>query len=155
MSDPENIQQFRRCVGVVLSKLYDNFPCPIDIDVYYIEGNPRLGTALVNYDDEMKSWNTPGNTIEGNPIKAELLVYKNSIYFLLGEGYVHVSETPVHGQTQRRFCGVTLTSKGLAALGQHDPVDQAPIGNALHAAIRDGKYALLPGLITKLLAIGL
>jgi len=154
MRKPDNIEQFRKCTGVVLSQLYDAFPCPTDIDVYYIEGNPRNGSALVNFDDEMHCWGKQGNSAARNPIKSELLVYTNTVHFLLREGYIHASEKPAHDQDQRRFSGVTLTSKGLAALGHHDSVDQAPIGNALRSAVRDGKYGKVQEIVVKLLAWG-
>jgi len=51
-----NIDRFHDCTAVVMDILYKNFPNPKDIDVYFIEPKSSRQRALVNYDDEQRSW---------------------------------------------------------------------------------------------------
>ena len=155
-NDLSNIGQFHKCVAVVLNLMYENFPNPIDIDTFYIEGegvqaNKRV---LVNFDDEMRSWEEPGNTSESNPIKSEISVYKNTIFFLRDEGYIQ-SKEPAHGQGQRTFSECRLTSKGLTALGRVGVKEKINWGILIHSAIKDGKYKSLQDMAVKVLSGGL
>ncbi len=147
-----NIETFRKCAGVVLSQLHHSFPIPITIDVFYVEGNPRKGNVLVNCDDEMRCWSEPGNSSGRNPVKSEINVYLNTIHFLIKEGYVQVAQLPLHGQDQRLFEGVVLTSKGLAALGQEDPLTKSTMVQEIDSILREGKYEKLQELIMKILS---
>lgn len=155
-NDLANIGQFHKCVAVVLNLMYEHFPNPINIDTFYIEDRslPKHKRALVNYDDEMNSWEEPGNNSERNPIKSELAVYKNTVFFLLDEGYIQ-SEEPTHGQGQRLFRECKLTSKGLTALGRLGVREKINLGRLLHSAIKDGKYKVLQDLAVKVLASNL
>lgn len=151
-----NIDKFHKCVAVVLNLMYENFPNPIDIDTYYIEGKgvPVSKRALVNFDDEMMSWEDPRNSVESNPIKSEIAVYKNSIFYLRDEGYIR-SKEPTHGQGQRVFSECKLTPKGLTALGRVGVKEKINFGNLIHSAIKDGKYKSLQDMAVKVLSGGL
>jgi hypothetical protein len=154
MKDPANIETFRKCAGVVLNQLHHSFPCPISIDVFYIEGDPRSGNALVNYGDEMRCWTDLGNSVDSNPVKSEINVYLNTIHFLVREGYVSVSVLPQHGQHQRLFEEAVLTTKGLAVLGRADPLTKSTIAQEIDSIVREGKYEKLQDLVMKLLSLG-
>ncbi|MFM0366327.1 hypothetical protein [Paraburkholderia sediminicola] len=147
-----NIENFHKCVAVVLNKMYENFPNPIDVDTFYIEGDgiPSGKRALVNFNDEMRAWDVPGNSSENNPVKRELAVYKNAIFYLRDEGYIRTDE-PKHDDAQRTFTRCRLTSKGLTALGRVGVKERASWGSMIHAAIRDGKYKVLQDLASKVL----
>lgn len=155
-NDLSNIDQFHKCVAIVLNLMYENFPNPTDIDTFYIEGKetPADKRALVNFNDEMRSWEEPGNKAENNPIKREIAVYKNAIFFLRDEGYIQ-SKEPTHGQEQRTFFECKLTSKGLAALGRVGVKENIHWGRLIHSAIKDGKYKSLQDLAVKVLSGGL
>lgn len=155
-NDLDNIEQFHKCVAIVLNLMYENFPNPIDIDTFYIEGEdvPSIRRALVNYNDEMESWRKPGNSPERNPVKMEISVYKNSLFFLRDEGYVQTKE-PEHGQGQRTFRECRLTAKGLAALGRVGVKEKINWGQLIHSTIRDGKYKALQNLAIKVLSGGM
>lgn len=155
-NDLANIDQFHKCVAVVLNLMYENFPNPIDIDTFYIEGEgvPANKRALVNFDDEMKAWEKPGNSSESNPIKSEIAVYKNAIFFLRDEGYIQ-SKEPKHGQGQRTFSECKLTSKGFAVLGRVGVKEKINWGSLIHSAIKDGKYKTLQDMAVKVLSGGL
>lgn len=152
-NDLANIDQFHKCVGVVLNLMYENFPNPIDIDALYIEGKgvQEKKRALVNFDDEQKAWEQPGNSSESNPIKSEITVYMNSIFFLRNEGYIQ-SKEPSNGQFQRTFFECTLTSKGLAVLGYRGVKEKINWGRLIHTAIKDGQYKLLQDIVVKILS---
>lgn len=140
----DNIAQFRKSTAVVLSILYRNFPNPVDIDTFYIEGkNVKKGKRILdNYDDEISIWNKNGNTSQNNPVKDAIVVYKNTIKFLYDEGYIRCSE-PDLGADQRRFDDCVLTSKGLAALGKIDVERKVSWGDKINAALKDGKYKVI------------
>ena len=108
MSNLKNIDTFHTCVSVVLNRLYENFPNPIDIDVLYIEDKSSPTRILYNFDDEMRCWDEEGNSSSDNPIKYDIHIYKNSIYFLIDEGYLR-ADKPENGQNQRTFYGCVLT----------------------------------------------
>ena len=151
-NDLSNIDQFHKCVGVVLNLLYESFPNPLDFDIKYMEGRglPADKRALVNFDDEMQAWNVLGHSCQQNPVVDEMKVYMNALHFLRDEGYVRSIE-PEHGQDQRIFYECKLTSKGLAALGRSGVKEKNNWGQLIHAAIRDGKYKLLQELVGKVL----
>lgn len=147
-----NIENFHKCVAVVLNMMYENFPNPIDVDTLYVEGIgiPREMRALVNFNDEMRAWELPGNSCEENPVKRELTVYKNAVFYLRDEGYIRTDE-PVHRDAQRTFTRCRLTARGLTALGRIGVKERASWGNMIHLAIKEGKYKVLQDLASKLL----
>jgi hypothetical protein len=136
--------------------VYENFPNPIDIDTFYIEGQkvPANKRALVNFDDEMEALQEPRYSSGTNPIKSEISVYKNAIFFLRDECYVQ-SKEPTHGQGQRTFSECKLTSKGLTALGRVGVKEKINWGSLIHSAIKDGKYKTLQDMAVKVLSGGL
>ncbi|HEX2604991.1 MAG TPA: hypothetical protein VHL60_10010 [Oxalicibacterium sp.] len=155
-NDLANIGQFHKCVAVVLNLMYENFPNPIDVDTLYVEGSgiPAKKRALVNFDDEMRSWREPGNSSQDNPIKREMTVYMNAMFFLRDEGYIR-SREPMHGQAQRTFSECKLTSKGLTALGRIGVKEKINWGSLIHSTIKEGKYKSLQDLAMKVLSGGL
>ncbi|MAQ34110.1 MAG: hypothetical protein CL542_08725 [Alcanivorax sp.] len=151
VSNLENIDTFHTCVSVVLNRLYENFPNPIDIDVFYIEDKNLSSRVLYNYDDEMGCWDEEGNSSSDNPIKDDIYIYKNSIYFLIDEEYLR-ADKPEHGQNQRTFSSCVLTSKGLAVLGKVGVKQKFNWGEVLHSAIRDGKYKTIRNVAENILS---
>ncbi|MES2298678.1 MAG: hypothetical protein V4582_16660 [Pseudomonadota bacterium] len=151
-----NIEHFHKCVAVVLNSLYENFPCPIDIDTFYIEGEgrPTSERALVNFDDEQKTWTLNGDNSQSYSIRRLIVIYKNTMYYLRDEGYIRMAE-PSHGQDQRGFFECVLTSKGLSALGRIGVKERTNWGTLIHLSIKDGKYKLLQDLAIKVLSSGL
>lgn len=146
----DNIDQFRNCTAVVLSMLYQNFPNPVEIDAFFIEGKglEKKKRVLVNYDDEVSIWNKNGYTSENNPIKDAIAVYKNTIRFLYDEGYIRCLESDL-GSNQRKFDNCVLTSKGLAALGKIDVERKISWGDKIHTALKDNKYTVIQGIAQK------
>ncbi|ROG11370.1 hypothetical protein C4Y63_015275 [Klebsiella pneumoniae subsp. pneumoniae] len=146
----DNINQFRNCTAVVLSILYQNFPNPVEIDTFFIEGEglKKEKRVLVNYDDEVSSWNKNGHTSENNPVKETIIVYKNTIKFLYDEGYIRCSELDL-GSGLRKFYDCVLTSKGLAALGKIDVERKVSWGEKIHTALKDGQYKVVQDIAQK------
>lgn len=151
VSNLKNIETFHTCVSVILNRLYENFPNPIDIDIFYIEDRNSPKRILYNYHDEMGCWEDEGNTSSDNPIKDDIDIYKNSLYFLIDEQYLG-ADKPKHGQNQRTFSGCVLTSKGLAALGKVGVKQRVNWGELLHSAIRDGKYKTIRDIAANVLS---
>lgn len=97
----QNIRDFNVGVALIMGKLYENFPRPIQIQANELppldikEGDPEI-------DDKAKQW-------------CELTqVYYYSALFLLDEGYIRGDL--IEGYLVLNDC--RLTSKGLAALEQ-------------------------------------
>lgn len=151
MSNLKNIDTFHTCISVILNRLYENFPNPIDIDVFYIEDKESSARILNNHDDEISCWHEADNTSSENPIKDEIHIYRNSIYFLMEEKYLR-AEKPEDGPVQRTFSGCVLTSKGLAALGKMGVKQKFNWGEVLHSAIRDGKYKTIKDVAVNVLS---
>lgn len=150
-----NIEKFHKCVAVILNLMYENFPNPVEIDTLYIESKdaPASKRALVNFDDEMICWKIAGNSVDDNPVKKEIIIYRNSIYYLRDEGYIRTAN-PEHGKNQRTFYECVLTSKGLSALGQIGVKEKISWGTLIHTAVREGKYKTLQDLSIKVLSGG-
>lgn len=148
-----NIEQFHKCVGVVLNRLYENFPTPIDIDSIYLEGKQthKSNRLLKNFDDEMKAWSELGYEAQNNPIKSEMILYAHTIQYLRDEKFLRTGALK-HGTDQRVFPNCVLTSKGLTALGKIDVKQKVNLGLLLHSVIRDGKYKALKDIVLKVLS---
>ncbi|MDN3526151.1 hypothetical protein QWY79_12835 [Halomonas sabkhae] len=148
LDEPDNIKVFKSCAAVILDILYQSFPNPVDLDILYLEPERRT-RQLKNFDDEMKSWDA-GHTVDENPVKPHLEIYRNSIYYMIAEEIITCNETK-HGESQRTFYACRLTSKGLRVLGRSYLKEKESIGTKLHAALKDGKYKVVQDLVKQLI----
>jgi hypothetical protein len=151
--DLPNIELFHKCVAVVLNKLYENFPNPIDIDAFYIEDKsvPKSNRVLINFDDEMAAWEAHGYDSDNNPMKSEMKLYASTIQYLREENILRTDNLK-HGFGQRVFPNCILTSKGLTALGKKGVKEQVNWGQLMHAVIKDGKYKALKDIAIEVLS---
>lgn len=105
-----NKAAYKKSRKVILKLLNDSFPTPVDIDIFYIEGeNPPSDRKLKNYNDVMHSWDK-GYSYNDNPIQNELYVYRETLRVLVDEGLVsHESEDQ---KNRRLYVRCKLTPKG-------------------------------------------
>jgi len=148
VNEPENIVIFKNCAAVILDILYQSFPNPVDLDILYLEPKRRT-RQLKNFDDEMKSYDE-GYTVDENPVKPHLEIYRNTIYYMISEDILTCND-PQHGDSQRTFRACRLTSKGLGVLGRSYLKEKQSIGTKLHAALKDGKYKVVQDLVKQLI----
>jgi hypothetical protein len=122
---PRNIQLFDHTTGVVLTKLYEAFPMPID-----------LKPLAVGFEVAQQ--------IEEDDRPAMVGLAQNTIAFLEREGLVHV-RVPVEALSgAKEFLGATLTSKRLSIRGNEasplamlDPSDRKTYGERLRSSLTD------------------
>ncbi|WP_286292788.1 hypothetical protein [Vibrio apostichopi] len=101
---------YKKSRKVILKLLNDSFPTPVDIDIFYIEGEtPPADRKLKNYNDVTRSWDN-GYSFDDNPIQNELYIYRETLRVLVDEGLVsHETEDK---ENRRLYVRCKLTPKG-------------------------------------------
>ena len=131
MVEQNNMEDFAKCAGVVLNRLYDAFPVPTKLDSYNLQ-SPDEENRLRIYADH------PKGTADNDPeVERALSVYRWTIQFLIHEGFIQDIHEGRMDKVQRFtgsgqlgaaaspiFPSVVLTAKGLAVLDKVPEVIQ-------------------------------
>ncbi|MFN3077244.1 MAG: hypothetical protein ABT940_10255 [Alphaproteobacteria bacterium] len=119
----ENIDDFNRGVGLILGKLYQDFPVPILMRMRDLEGFED-----VNHD--------PTRRVR------RMLVYSATMHFLQNEGFLRFTST-IGAKEDDAFADITLTSKGLSALSKTPNSLSQPYGKTVGDLLVDISSDLL------------
>lgn len=123
----ENIDDFNRGVGLVMSTLYENFPKPLLLDLYLFKDH----SDLLDPSDER--------------LKDRLNVYGHTVMFLESEGYLRFDNNRLLVQ----FNKTVLTSKGLAVLSKTPETfsNRPTVGDKIKEALNESGTETLKGIV--------
>lgn len=125
---PRNIQVFDHIAAVILVRLYENFPSPIDLPC------ATIGADVAEQVDaqEEEAFDLVTNKVS------------DSIAWLRNEGYLTVTTSDGGFSPTTQYFGVVLTSKGVSVLGQQaspkflaEPASREDWGTRLRRALAD------------------
>lgn len=132
-----NIEPFNRVVLLVLAKLYESFPVPINFE------SETIGLEAVK-----------NSEAENQPVRLIKSVASNTIAFLAEEGFLR------YDPSQRRMSGpdfpaARLTLKGFTLLGSipitvDGAIDRRPFSDQLRGAVNEGAKNSVADLVKSL-----
>jgi hypothetical protein len=147
MSQLNNIEEFNKCAAVVLEKLYDSFPVPVELDAHRLQEFEDEHRALRVSEDQPQ-----GLVFNDSEIEEILCIYHSTIQFLIDEGFVR----DVHREHLDKlmqasgelwfadnmskpaiFPKLVLTAKGLTVLNKVPPVIEGKPSSSFIQQIRN------------------
>lgn len=140
-----NIDDFNRVIGIVFSKLYDNFPVPLDIHsshiILDIFGPEKDGISISKDDQGEFDFMMTDETTASRAKAFEMTrvaqnydtIFTSSMCWLSVEGFVRYSD-----ELPDIYSNAVLTEKGLKALSLIPAGLEASIGESLVQTVKSG-----------------